>query len=163
MKEKINEICNSVKNFFSKNVEKSETVSFVRENHNWYFDYPNYPFSKHDLLMINGSDNLLSILNMCSGNTDRVTVKISFCEEQPIYNPLNNKAILYRTHGSTTGGYFYNVRGVDFVTEAYFCPVMLFKYGYYPKYIVMEFPENYTGEFTFKDENPEDWNLLLDM
>jgi hypothetical protein len=47
--------------------------------------------------------------------------------------------LLTRTKGNNLGGYFYDINNpLPSTSEAYFCPVMYFKYGYYPKYIIID-------------------------
>ena len=131
----LKEVRNKINNWLSKNA-REETVSFIKEDGLWYFDYPNYPLSKHNLLMINGSDKLLDFI---SEGHSQTSMKVYFCEELPEdFNRLES-IVLTKTHGHELSGYYYDVES-NFPTmkEAYFCPVMFFKYGYYPKYIIID-------------------------
>lgn len=119
----------------SKSKIKEVQVSFVKEDNLWYFDFPNYPFAKHNLLMVNGSDKLLDYLSEGHKN---ISMTVYFTNEEPEEHDTTTTMLLSRTRGGYFGGYYYDVDPCDPIPEAYFCPVMLFKYGNYPKYIIID-------------------------
>ena len=113
-----------------------EHVSFIKEDGLWYFDYPDYPLSKHNLLMVNGSDKLLDLL---SHGKDKISMDVYFADSLSEDYKRINTILLERTHGHNLSGYYYDVySNLPMIREAYFCPVMFFKYGYYPKYIIID-------------------------
>lgn len=131
----LKKLSEKIKNWLTNKCNK-KTVSFIKENDLWYFDYPNYPLSKHNLLMINGSDDLLELL---SGGKNNITLDIYFSNELSEDYIIGDTILLERTHGNEFSGYYYNViSNIPLVKEAYFCPVMFFKYGFYPKYIIID-------------------------
>lgn len=130
------DLVDKVKQWLSNNEENKRTVSFTKEDGLWYFDFPYYPFSKNNLLMINGSDKLLDVL---ARGYNHITLDVYFIETLPEDYSVINTLKLDRTHGNEFSGYYYDVMGnVPFVGEAYFCPVMFFSYGYYPKHIIID-------------------------
>lgn len=131
----LKEIRDKVVNWLQKST-KEETVSFVKEDGLWYFDFPDYPFAKHNLLMVNGSDTLLDVL---SKGKNKISMKVYFAEELSKDYSHVGTMLLTRTKGNNLGGYFYDINNpLPLTSEAYFCPVMYFKYGYYPKYIIID-------------------------
>lgn len=131
----LKEIKNKINNWLTKET-KFERVSFIKEDGLWYFDYPNYPLAKHNLLMVNGSDKLLDSL---SQGCNKISMDVYFTESLSGDYKRIDTILLERTHGHNLSGYYYNVYStIPMMNEAYFCPVMYFKYGYYPKYIIID-------------------------
>lgn len=120
-----------------KNIKKKDvyTVSFTKEDDGqWYVDFPNWPFDHHNLLMVNGADELCELLSY-DGKHTKVRV----------YPGLNNPKTIdkawrffrcHRHNWSLTGGATYepNFTGVKFMSTGRFwlCPVTLFVLGEYP-------------------------------
>ena len=131
----LKEIKNKINNWLTKET-KFEHVSFTKEDGLWYFDFPNYPLAKHNLLMVNGSDKLLDSL---SQGCNKISMDVYFTESLSDDYKRIDTILLERTHGHNLSGYYYNVYStIPMMKEAYFCPVMYFKYGYYPKYIIID-------------------------
>ena len=120
-----------------KNIKKKDvyTVSFTKEDDGqWYVDFPNWPFDHHNLLMVNGADELCELLSY-DGKHTKVRV----------YPGLNNPKTIdnawkffrcHRHNWSLTGGATYepNFTGVKYMSTGRFwlCPVTLFVLGEYP-------------------------------
>lgn len=92
-------------------------VSFTKENGEWYFDYPNYPFLKGNLRMILGSDKLLDllVLNSVQKSGSHITIEVTFSNEplcngvpQPIMTKdyYRDTFYLVRDYGSIIDGFF---------------------------------------------------------
>ncbi len=99
----------------------------------WYIDLPNWPFSHHNLMMVEGADDLCEFL---SDDGRRVTVGVAYSDR-----PFDVAGCfeLERTKHSLTGGADYNVNGLDgFDRKIWLCPVTLFVFKCYPKYIYIK-------------------------
>lgn len=135
MQDLLKKLTDKIRNWLNDKCVK-KTVSFIKENELWYFDFPNYPFAKHNLLMVNGSDKLLDML---ANGKSKISIDVYFSNELLEDYKIGDTILLIQTHGSELSGYYYDVIGnIPLVKEAYFCPVMFFKYGYYPKYIMID-------------------------
>ena len=120
-----------------KDIKKKDmyTISFTKEDDGqWYVDFPNWPFDHHNLLMVNGADELCELLSY-DGKHTKVRV----------YPGLNNPKTIdsawkffrcHRHNWSLTGGATYepNFTGVKYMSTGRFwlCPVTLFVLGEYP-------------------------------
>lgn len=99
----------------------------------WYIDFPNWPFSHHNLMMVSGADDLCAFLS----DDD----KVSNIEVIPANNDEDHDgyAKLTKISGSLLGGSTYKVEGLDgFDREIWLCPVTLFVLGRYPKYMYIK-------------------------
>ena len=76
----------------------------------WYIDLPNWPFSHHNLMMVEGADDLCEFL---SDDGRRVTVGVAYSDRP------------------------FDVAGC-FELEIWLCPVTLFVFKCYPKYIYIK-------------------------
>lgn len=131
----LKEIQIKIKNWLNKETT-FEHVSFIKEDGLWYFSYPDYPLAKHNLLIINGSDKLLDIL---SYGKNKISMNVYFTDSLSEDYKQIDTILLKRKHGHNLSGYYYEVySNLPMMEEAYFCPVMFFKYGYYPKYIIID-------------------------
>ncbi len=99
----------------------------------WYIDYPNWPFSHHNLLMVAGADDLCAFLS----DDDKFT-RVSVI-------PANKKEghdgyfELKQVSSGLTSGSTYEVYGLEgFTKNIWICPVTLFVLGEYPKYIYVK-------------------------
>jgi hypothetical protein len=142
----LNWLKNNLKKIKTKK-EKKHVISFTKENGLWYFDFPNYPFSKHNLLMVKGSDTLLDaiLINNNVSDKDHISLEIEFsdkpfieCVSEPkiVDDKYYNVIHLIKTEGSILSGYDYQVVSNLPIQKAYFCPVMFYTYGEYPNYIL---------------------------
>lgn len=131
---------NWIKKMFKRNIK--DIVSFTKEGGLWYFDFPNYPFAKHNLLMVNGSDFLLDTI-ICDQypskkpEIPKLQLEIEFSDEELEQKEMPGKVciILTRQDGDMFSGFNYKVDCYLPVYKAYFCPVMYFKYKQFPRYI----------------------------
>ena len=99
----------------------------------WYVDFPNWPFDHHNLLMVNGADEMCAFLS-----DDDVTTEV-------LVRPSNKRlqlegyAELVQKEHSLTGGSTYEVRNLEgFNRNIWLCPVTLFVLGNYPKYMYVK-------------------------
>ena len=99
----------------------------------WYVDFPNWPFDHHNLLMVNGADEMCAFLS-----DDDVTTEV-------LVRPSNKRlqlegyAELVQKEHSLTGGSTYEVRNLEgFKRNIWLCPVTLFVLGKYPKYMYVK-------------------------
>lgn len=110
---------------------------YLRFNHeedgHWYVNFPGWPFSHHNLMMVAGADELCAFLS----DDDR----FAHIEVIPSRKPLDKPgyACLERGHYSMMGGSYYKVTKLPgFEREIWLCPVTLFVLGRYPKYIYIK-------------------------
>ena len=99
----------------------------------WYVDFPNWPFDHHNLLMVNGADEMCAFLS-----DDDVTTEV-------LVRPSNKRlqlegyAELVQKEHSLTGGSTYEVCNLEgFNRNIWLCPVTLFVLGKYPKYMYVK-------------------------
>ena len=99
----------------------------------WYVDFPNWPFDHHNLLMVNGADEMCAFLSVDDVTTE-VLVRPSNKRLQ-----LEGYAELVQKEHSLTGGSTYEVRNLEgFNRNIWLCPVTLFVLGKYPKYMYVK-------------------------
>lgn len=103
----------------------------------WYVDFPNWPFDHHNLLMVEGADNLCELLSH-EGKTTKVSVIPARHREKH-----DGYFELAQTESSITGGSTYQVDNETFKQRynrdtLWLCPVTLFVLGQYPKYIYVK-------------------------
>lgn len=99
----------------------------------WYVDFPNWPFDHHNLLMVNGADEMCAFLSDDDITTE-VLVRPSSKRLQ-----LEGYAELVQKEHSLTGGSTYEVRNLEgFNRDIWLCPVTLFVLGRYPKYMYVK-------------------------
>lgn len=116
-------------------------VTFTKEKDgNWYIDYPDWPFDHHNLMMVQGADELCELLSY-----DGTHTKIK------VYPGLNNPKTIdeawkrfrcTRLEWSLTGGATYDPHfaGAKQMSTGRFwlCPVTLFVLGEYPDTMLVE-------------------------
>ena len=114
---------------FKKNVYQ---IHFIKVNRLWYCDIPHWPKAFFDnAQMVAGAARLLEVI---SKGKDEVTVEVAFDEKHLDGSPNGyNKA--RRTDYTLTGGAFYDVMALGFMSNIWLCPVTLFVVGRYPAYI----------------------------
>lgn len=99
----------------------------------WYIDYPNWPFSHHNLLMVAGADDLCAFLS----DDDKVT-RVSVIPSKKRAEHEGYFELEQLDCGLTTGS-TYQVNHLDgFDRNIWICPVTLFVLGTYPKYIYVK-------------------------
>lgn len=99
----------------------------------WYIDYPNWPFSHHNLLMVAGADDLCAFLSDDDKFTRVSVIPASKKEEHNGYFELK------QVSSGLTSGSTYEVYGLEgFTKNIWICPVTLFVLGEYPKYIYVK-------------------------
>jgi hypothetical protein len=114
------------------NRKDTYNISFTKEKDGcWYVDFPGWPLSHHNLMMVSGSDDMLDVLNDGSNH-----VKL-FVSMKPI-----DGIKLNRLDSSLTGGAHYEVdknskdKLKNFTKNTiWLCPVTLTVLGQYPKTI----------------------------
>ena len=122
-----------------KNVEKKDKyeISFTKEDDGlWYVDYPNWPFDHHNLLMVDGADELCEMLSYDGKHTE-IEVFID-----PTPSQLKEFDGTYfnvtRMNHSLLGGATYSPHfsGSKHLPKGTFwlCPVTLFVLGEYPEF-----------------------------
>lgn len=129
-----------LKNFLQRR-KKNELYrfKFIKESDGkWYYDFPQWPFAHHNLMMVAGADKLCSFLSEDGKKTDIIAVT------DTTYTVHENfRVTLYKTSSSLTKGAFYNVIfpnnpiGKQYQYELWLCPVTLFVLGRYPEYILI--------------------------
>jgi len=113
---------------------KSYNLKFNHEDDGcWYIDFPGWPFSHHNLMMVAGADELCALMSDDDKVADVDVIPTKKEEEHPGY------AHLSRISYTLTGGAYYKVNGLDsFDREIWLCPVTLFVLGKYPKNIYIK-------------------------
>ena len=122
-----------------------KTLKFIKENDSkWYIDLPHYPFSHHNLMMVAGADTLCERLSQ-DGHSTIVDVVTS---KEALDNLVAEGYVqLKRTEWSLTGGAYYDVKNIEGLNKLWLCPVTLFVYQKYPKYIyVKQVAESVDGD-----------------
>ncbi len=144
----INSIVQFIANIFrSKPKENVFHISFNKETNSlWYFDYPNWKGARHNLQMVNGADSFLNYYNRLHPNGDipdgctaRVELDAERTKEPIVSYESDGRYIKFSKIGSDKYGVTYKVENLDgFNKTVWFCPVMLFFLGEYPKYIYIK-------------------------
>jgi hypothetical protein len=112
---------------------KNYSLSFTKEkNLCWYIDLPNWPFAHQNLMMVCGADDLCDELSY-DGEHTSIDVMISNKEEN-----LPGYIQLKKIDSKLLAGATYKVDGSEDVKELWLCPVTLFVFGKYPKYIYIK-------------------------
>lgn len=122
-----------------------KTLKFNKESDKkWYIDLPHYPFAHHNLMMVAGADKLCELLSQ-DGHSTKVDVVTT---KEPKDNLVAEGYVqLKRTEWSLTGGAHYDVTNIEGLTKLWLCPVTLFVYQKYPKYIyVKQVAESVDGD-----------------
>lgn len=130
-----------------------KTLKFNKESDKkWYIDLPHYPFAHHNLMMVAGADKLCELLSQ-DGHSTKVDVVTT---KEPKDNLVAEGYVqLKRTEWSLTGGAHYDVSNIEGLTKLWLCPVTLFVYQKYPKYIyVKQVAESVDGD-NDKAQHPE--------
>ena len=109
-------------------------LQFNHENDGcWYIDFPGWPFSHHNLMMVAGADELCAVMSD-DDKVAKVNVIPTKNEEQH-----EGYAHLKRLSYTITGGAYYKVEDLPgFEREIWLCPVTLFVLGKYPKNIYLK-------------------------
>lgn len=111
--------------------KKEYSLQFNREADGlWYIDYPNWPFSHHNLLMVAGADELCAFLSDDGHKTRVSVIPAKRREKRDGYFELE------QLDSGLASGSTYRVNGLPgFSRDIWVCPVTLFVLGQYPKYI----------------------------
>ena len=113
-------------------------LQFNKESdNNWYIDFPRWPFSHHNLMMVAGADNLCEAFSY--KNVAKVLVSTSYGKFNVNYKRISS---------SLLGGAFYELYGTvhkDLPKTIWLCPVTLAVMGTYPEYLSIE--NDYDGIF----------------
>lgn len=114
--------------------KKEYQLKFNHENDGyWYVDFPDWPFSHHNLMMVAGADDMCSFLSDDDKHTYVNVIPSNKEENHPGYAKLIQK------EHSLTGGSTYEVTNLKgFERDIWLCPVTLFVLGQYPKYIYVK-------------------------
>lgn len=117
---------------------KKKILKFNKEQDNhWYIDLPNWPLAHHNLMMVAGADDLCEMLSDDAEHTKVEVIASKTKENLPDYIELE------RTDYSISGGAHYDVHSEEFTRFAgrntlWLCPVTLFVFVQYPKYIYVK-------------------------
>ena len=110
------------------------TISFTKEDDGcWYVDYPDWPFDHHNLMMVEGADDLCELLSY-----DGTHTKIKVCVNIASDRMPKGWFRIAKEDSSITGGAHYQVDLVaanTFGAYIWLCPVTLFVLGQYPDYM----------------------------
>lgn len=121
-------------------------VSFHREEDGvWYIDFPEWPGRKSDLAMVAGADKMLDAIGHGQPKVHTIIRK----SNDPMPDPMLDEGWIELSlqRSSIQGGGTYLTRGIpDFVFRSpwggilqprtvWLCPVALFVFGDYPKYL----------------------------
>lgn len=119
-------------NVFGK--KKEYQIQFNHEDDGlWYVDFPGWPFDHHNVLMVEGADELCAFLSDDNLYTHVSVIPANESEDHHGYAEL-----IQKDH-SLTGGSTYAVTGLEgFDRDIWLCPVTLFVLGEYPKYIYIK-------------------------
>lgn len=99
----------------------------------WYVDFPGWPFSHHNLMMVAGADKMCAYLSDDDKYAYVNVIPANEEEDHPGYAKLIQK------EHSLTGGSTYEVTGLEgFNRDIWLCPVTLFVLGQYPKYLYVK-------------------------
>ena len=109
-------------------------LAFHREDDGvWYVDFPDWPFTHHNLAMVGGADKLCSYLA-----DGRQTIRVKVIASQHSL-PFSGYGLLTKTYSNLLYGADYDTTGFeDFHRSVWICPVTLFVLGRYPKYIYVK-------------------------
>ena len=109
-------------------------LAFHREDDGvWYVDFPDWPFTHHNLAMVGGADKLCSYLA-----DGRQTIRVKVIASQHSL-PFSGYGLLTKTYSNLLYGADYDATGFeDFHRSVWICPVTLFVLGRYPKYIYVK-------------------------
>lgn len=121
-----------------KDQESVYHLQFNKESdNNWYIDFPNWPFSHHNLMMVAGADDLCEAFSF--NNKSKVLVSTNYGKFNVNYK---------RVSSSLFGGATYELYGIvhkDLPKTIWLCPVTLAVMGTYPEYLSIE--NDYDGIF----------------
>jgi len=113
-------------------------LQFNKESdNNWYIDFPGWPFSHHNLMMVAGADDLCEAFSF-NGKT-KVLVSTDYGKFNVNYKRISS---------SLLGGATYELYGIvhkDLPKTIWLCPVTLTVMGTYPEYLSIE--NDYDGIF----------------
>ena len=103
----------------------------------WYVDFPDWPFDHHNLMMVDGADQLCEFLSDDGMTTEVCVIPAKEQEKHEGYFELE------QIESSLTGGSTYQVGLEDFCQRygrdtLWLCPVTLFVLGQYPRYIYVK-------------------------
>lgn len=114
--------------------KKEYQLKFLHEEDGfWYIDYPNWPFSHHNLVMVAGADKLCAFL---SSDNKVTNVSVIPSEQRASHEGYFE---LEQLSKSLTGGSTYQVNHLEgFPHTIWICPVTLFVLGTYPKFIYVK-------------------------
>ena len=109
-------------------------LAFHREDDGvWYVDFPDWPFTHHNLAMVGGADKLCSYL---ADGGKAISVKV-VAGQHPLL--FSGYCLLTKTYSNLLYGADYDTTGFeDFHRSVWICPVTLFVLGRYPKYIYVK-------------------------
>lgn len=107
----------------------------------WYVAFPDWPFDHHNLMMVQGADDMCELLSEDGKTTKINVIPTKKREDHEGYFELK------QTESSLTGGSTYKVELEKFRQEfqretLWLCPVTLFVLGHYPKYMYVKKVKN---------------------
>ena len=115
---------------------------------NWYIDFPGYPFSHHNLMMVAGANHLCRYAAEKEGHPDFALVDVTIGDAlidgktPDIVMTRFDKGYGASYHNTTPDGLPPLIHGEERdkeVSEAWICPVTLLVLGRYPKQINIYF------------------------
>ena len=120
------------KSFFNKKQEYELTFNHESDGY-WYIDFPNWKFNHHNLMMVAGADDLCEFLS-----SDNISITLNVVPSKKELE-LDGYYKLEQKDCSLTGGSTYSVTNINgFEKDIWLCPVTLFVFGEYPKYLYIK-------------------------
>lgn len=121
-------------------IRRAVQMTFVKEDENWYVDFPEYPGAKANLQMVLGADKLLDDILIQQNGSDKVTIEIS---TKPFPVVERYKLVLADPEDlpecyDIEYGRWYMVNyhaGQEHMDLIWLCPVMVYTFGHYPETI----------------------------
>ena len=115
------------------------SLTFVKENGRWFYDFKNWGFSHDNLEMVAGADDLCELY---SNGNDKFTINIVASRKQLKKYQQTHQELIGETWPddfklSDKLLYGRNYEGIDGV-KMWICPVTLFVLGRYPNYLYVE-------------------------
>ena len=121
-----------ISSFFKVLFKKELKITFKKIKSNWYCDIKGWPkeFFANTLMVGNAS----ALIDNLSDNKDEVTFNIIIANKEK-ENLKPKYWELVKTNSNLTSGAYYNIDPDNLTESLWLCPVTLFVFGKYPKYI----------------------------
>lgn len=121
-----------------------QEMIFNKKDNQWFIDLPEYPGQKADLQIVMGADKLLDTLAKEEGKVILlITTQVDDIHNLnglPAFSTHNWEWLVRGDHIPVADGKYYAVKGGMYY--AWLCPVTLWVFGDYPKYIYYKIKPN---------------------